>query len=61
MSGLVACLWCRFFWCLAVLGACTYIVFWKDQHGAWYILAVFLCSGDCKSYRSAEQIAADEE
>lgn len=54
------CLFCDLIWSLVILGTCTYVVFWMNQSGAWYVLAIYLIScWNCKPYRTAEQIAAD--
>lgn len=53
------CYVCRTIWCLIVFGTCTYVVFWMGHSGWWYAFAVLLCSGDCKAYRTPEQIRAD--
>jgi len=55
-TALVVCKVCQLFWLVFVLSGCTYIVFWMNQHGAWYVLAVLLCCSDCKAYRSPAQI-----
>ncbi len=61
-TALSVCVACDLVWSLTILAATTYLVFWKDQSGWWYVLAIFLAScWSCKSYRSAEQIAADKE
>ncbi len=31
-------------WDLAVFGTCTYLVFWRDHSGWWYLLAILLCA-----------------
>jgi hypothetical protein len=33
------------FWGVFIIGGCSYIVFFKGHHGAWFVLAValFLC------------------
>lgn len=60
MSKASFCLFCDFFWSSGILVGCTYVVFWMNQSGWWYLLAIVLCGmWDCKPYRSAEQIAAD--
>lgn len=62
MSDLKVCLICDTLASIAILGACTYVVFWLNQPGWWYLLAIVLCScWDCKRYRSPEQMAADPE
>jgi len=33
----------RFLWQLAVIGTCTYIVFWMGHTGWWYLLAFLIC------------------
>lgn len=43
------------------LGVTTYLVFWKDFSGAWYILGILLTWGDCNPYRSPEQIEASKK
>lgn len=35
----------RFAWVAAVLGVTTYLVFWKDASGWWFLLALLLCGG----------------
>ena len=35
---------CKFLWAGAVLGTCTYVVFWKGFSGWWYCLAILLLS-----------------
>jgi hypothetical protein len=46
------CLVCDLIWSLTVMAACTYIVFWLNHSGAWYLLAIFLCGAwNCKPYR----------
>lgn len=32
-------------WCILVFGTCTYLVFWKDHSGWWYLLALILAGG----------------
>jgi hypothetical protein len=32
----------KFVWAAAVLGTCTYLVFWKEASGWWYLLALML-------------------
>lgn len=32
-----------FVWYSAVLGTCTYLVFWLNHSGWWYLLALFFC------------------
>lgn len=45
------CLICDLIWSLTILAACTYVVFWMNQPGGWYVLAIFLCMGwNCKPY-----------
>jgi hypothetical protein len=34
---------CAYFWATACIGVCTYLVFWRDHSGWWYLLALFLC------------------
>jgi hypothetical protein len=29
---------------VAVLATCTYVVFWRDASGWWFLLALLLCS-----------------
>ena len=36
---------CGYIWMVLCLGTCTYLVFWQGHSGAWYILAMILCSG----------------
>lgn len=61
-TALTVCLICDAVWALATIGACTYIVFWMNQSGAWYVLAIFLATAwSCKQYRSPAQIATDPE
>lgn len=53
---------CSLIWIVAVFGACTYIVFWKDASGWWYALALLIASSwTCKWVGSPEQIRAREE
>lgn len=33
---------CSYAWGALCLGACTYLVFWREQSGWWYLLAIFL-------------------
>lgn len=35
----------RFAWCVLVFGTCTYLVFWRDHSGWWFLLALLLCNG----------------
>jgi hypothetical protein len=58
MNAVSICTVCRFFWCVLVMGSCTYVVFWMGQSGWWFALAVLLCTGNCKAYRTPEQINA---
>jgi hypothetical protein len=61
-AALGFCIFCRYVWAIAVMGACTYVVFWLNQSGCWYILALVLFDSlGCAAYRSPEQIAADKE
>lgn len=30
-------------WYVLIMAGCTYLVFWKDHSGAWYLLAIILC------------------
>ena len=32
----------KFVWASVVLGTCTYLVFWKEASGWWYLLAILL-------------------
>lgn len=36
---------CGFIWKMTVIGTCTYLVFWRDHSGWWYLLAILLCGG----------------
>lgn len=57
---LTVCMVCDLVFALVVMAACTYVVFWLDQSGWWYLLALFIAGGwSCKSYRSPDQIKAD--
>jgi hypothetical protein len=59
-TALSACLLCGLVFTLTIMGGCTYVVFWLNQSGAWYILALIIAGGwSCKSYRSPAQIASD--
>jgi hypothetical protein len=40
---------CSYLWATLVLGICTYLVFWKDHSGWWYVLAIFLCANSTAS------------
>jgi 4-hydroxybenzoate polyprenyltransferase len=61
-SALAVCLVCDFFWSVSILAACTYVVFWRDQSGWWYLVAIILCSmWNCRRYRSPEQMQSDKE
>lgn len=54
-TALSICLVCDFFWSFGILGACTYLVFWKDCSGWWYLLAIYILPmWNCKPYRSLE-------
>jgi 4-hydroxybenzoate polyprenyltransferase len=56
------CLVCDLIWSGGILAGCTYLVFWRDHSGWWYILAVLLMSAwNCRRYRTPEQMAADKE
>jgi hypothetical protein len=56
------CLVCDAVWCLTILAACAYIVFWRGESGWWFVLALFICTcWSCKPYRSPQQIEADKE
>lgn len=58
--ALSLCLACDLVWSLGILAACTYVVFWMNQSGWWYLLAIVLGGmWNCKPYRSPAQIAAD--
>lgn len=58
--ALQVCEACSLFWCLAMVAGCTYLVFWMDQSGWWYLLAMVLCDGwTCKRLRSPAQLRAD--
>jgi hypothetical protein len=35
---------CDLVWSLTIVGACTYLVFWRNESGWWYVLAVLLAS-----------------
>jgi hypothetical protein len=35
---------CAYLWAAACIGVCTYLVFWRDHSGWWYLLATFLGS-----------------
>lgn len=35
---------CSYIWGAACLGVCTYLVFWLDHSGWWYLLAILLAS-----------------
>ena len=53
---------CSLLWLCIVFGVCTYLVFWMNQSGWWYALAVFLASGwTCKWLASPEQIRARKD
>jgi hypothetical protein len=58
-TSLAVCLLCDWLWSVSILATCTYIVFWMNQSGWWYMLAIILMGcWNCKPYRSPEQIAA---
>ena len=38
-------------WDVLVFGTCTYVVFWLNQSGWWYLLALLIASG-LPSYKS---------
>jgi hypothetical protein len=61
MNPASTCHICRLIWCLAVFGATGYAVFWLGHSGWWFLFALFICYGDCKDYRSPEQIAASSD
>lgn len=35
----------RIVWIFTVMGVTTYVVFWRDASGWWFLLAVLLVSG----------------
>ena len=37
-------------WCMFVVGGCTYLVFWMDASGWWYLLAILLIGTSNTSY-----------
>jgi hypothetical protein len=39
-----------FLWVMFLIGGCTYLVFWKDASGWWYVLAILLASTAQTSY-----------
>lgn len=55
------CILLSFIWGIICLGVTTYLVFWKDFSGAWYILGILLACESCSSYRSPEQIEASKK
>ncbi len=40
-----------FIWAIGIIGGCTYLVFWKEASGWWYLLALLLCSADVYYYK----------
>lgn len=34
--------WIRLAWMLLMICGCTYVVFWRDASGWWYVLAILL-------------------
>lgn len=41
---------CSYGWCCLCLGVCTYLVFWRDHSGWWFLLAIFLsCNETAKN------------
>lgn len=61
MSDVQVCYLCRFFWCVLVFGGCGYAVFGLGYSGWLFALAVLICEGDCKSYRTPEQARANPD
>lgn len=59
MSDVKVCYICRFLWCVFIIATFSYAVFWLHQSGWWFALGALLASGDCESYRTPEQMAAD--
>jgi hypothetical protein len=58
----VTCEVCGLVWATLVMGTCTYVVFWLDHSGWWYLLAILIMGcWSCKFLRSPAQIAADRE
>lgn len=50
------CYICDLIWSLTIMAGCTYLVFWKDQSGGWYVLALFMCSmWSCKKKDEDEE------
>jgi 4-hydroxybenzoate polyprenyltransferase len=60
--ALSICFVCDFIWSITILAVCTYLVFWMDHSGWWYLLAMILCGmWNCRRYRSPDQMAADPD
>jgi hypothetical protein len=36
-------------WTLTIIGGCTYLVFWKDASGWWYLLAMLFLPNGCEN------------
>lgn len=45
----------RFIWFIVVYGTCTYLVFWKDASGWWYLLAIVIASGISFKFAEAKR------
>lgn len=45
-SILIAWMLVNFAWTVLVVGTTTYLVFWKDHSGWWYLLALALIQSD---------------
>lgn len=49
-------------WDFIVFGTCTYVVFWLDQSGWWYLLAIIIAGGlpSYKNYLNRDKEENDD-
>ena len=51
-------------WDLLVCGMCTYLVFWRNQSGWWFVMALILCSPSTTLFRALGKrfgVSSDED
>ena len=49
-TALSVCLVCRLIWWVFLIAGCSYVVFWLDHSGWWFLLAIILGQVECSVF-----------